>query len=232
MSDPGGGSPYGPGQDPPQGETFACPKCGHSLPVGTPICGNCGTILQGGPYVPEPLAARGIRPGAVVTFAVVVAIAVAGFLGRETIGDAIDSLSDAARDAGSGEGRFQPDIPDIDIPDIDIPEIDVGDGGGPRVPGARNVGQVVREIRAAGIPCAQMDVQAADEYVASGSCISNGLHVQMNIYFRDVTMEFAREFYSDWPFATVHRDNWWISGDTELMRTIARGTGARFRPPS
>lgn len=210
--------------------TFACPKCGHSVPVGTPICGNCGAILQGGgPHVPEPLAARGIRPGAVITFAVSLALAIAGFLGRGAIGDAFDSLTDAVEDStnpGIGGGQ------DIEIPDIDVPDIDTGEVGGPRTKGARNIGQIVREIRAAGIPCANMDVQSADDYVASGSCLSNGQHVQINIYFRQVTMDFARDFYSDWAFATAHRDNWWISGDTELMRRIANALDARFRPPS
>ncbi len=209
--------------------TFPCSKCGHQLAPGTPICGNCGTILQGGPHVPEPLAARGIKPGAVITFAVVLATVVAAFFGREAIGDAFDSLSDAVEDStttGIGAGE------DIEIPDIDVPDIDTGEVGGPRTKGARNIGQIVREIRAAGIPCTNMDVQSADDYVASGSCLANGQHVQINIYFRQVTMDFARDFYSDWAFATAHRDNWWISGDTELMRRIANALDARFRPPA
>lgn len=222
-----GGSPFDEHTDEPQTPTFACPKCGHSLPVGTPICGNCGTILQGGTHVPEPLAARGIRPGLTIAFLLALGLLVAGFLGREQIKDAFDSVGDTFDDAAPGI-----DVPDIDIPEIDIPDIDPGDGLGPRVEGARNIGQIVREIRAAGIPCAQMDVQSADDYVASGSCISNGTHVQINIYFRQSTMAFARDFYSDWAFATAHRDNWWISSDTGVTRAIARGLDAKFTPPS
>lgn len=218
-----GGSPFDEHTDEPKPETFACPKCGHSLEVGTPICGNCGTILQGGSYVPEPLAARGIRPGAVISVALTIAVAVAGFLGRDAIGDAFDSVGDSA-------SRI--DVPDIEIPDIDIPDFDPGDPLGPRIPGARNVGAVVREVRAAGIPCTNMDVQAADGYVASGSCQSDGRHVQINVYFRQATFDFAEQFYADFAFASAHRDNWWISGDTALMRRIARATGARFQPPS
>lgn len=227
----GGGSPFDEHTDEPQTPTFACPKCGHSLPVGTPICGNCGTILQGGTHVPEPLAAGGLRPGPIIAVAFVVALGVAGFLAREEIGDAIESLGDAVEDSTRPGAQ----------PDIDIPELpDFGGGGGngggagpgPRVEGARNVGQIVREIRAAGIPCGSMDVQSADDYVATGSCQSNGSHVQINIYFTPATMAFARDFYSDWAFATAHRDNWWISGETELMRAIADGLGARFKPPS
>lgn len=221
----GGGSPFDEHENEPAEQTFACPKCGHNLPVGTPICGNCGTILQGGPYVPEPLGARGFRPGAVIAVAFVVAIAIAAFLARGPIGDAIDSLGDTIDDVSV-------DVPDVEIPDIEIPTFDPGDPLGPRVPGARNVGQLVRAIRAAGIPCGQMDLQAADEYVASGSCLSNGRYVQINIYFRQVTFEAAQDFYSDWAFATVHRDNWWMSGETALMRRIARGVGGRFKPPA
>jgi hypothetical protein len=223
----GGGSPFDEHTDEPQTPTFACPKCGHSLAVGTPICGNCGTILQGGTYVPEPLAARGFRPGPIIAVAFVLALGIAGFVAREEIGDAFESLGD------TGDGSTVSE-PDVDIPDI--PDFGGGGGGngggGERVEGARNIGQVVREIRAAGIPCGNMDVQAADDFVASGSCQSNGRHVQINIYFRPETMAFARDFYSDWAFATAHRDNWWISGDTELMRAIAEGLGARFKPPS
>ena len=221
-------SPFDEHTSEPQGPTFACPKCGHSLTVGTPICGNCGTILQGGSHVPEPLAARGIKPGAVIVFALAVAVVVAGFFGREAIGDAIDSLSDAVEDSTSGSGAGQ----DIEIPDVDVPDVDPNDPAGPRTEGARNVGQIVREIRAAGIPCTNMDVQAADDYVTTGSCLSNGQHVQINVYLREVTMEFARDFYSDWAFATAHRDNWWISGDTALMRRIATALDAKFKPPS
>jgi hypothetical protein len=225
-----GGSPFDEHTDEPKTPTFACPKCGHSLEVGTPICGNCGTILQGGTYVPEPLAARGIRPGRVIASVLSLALLIGGFLARGQIKDALDSATSIVGD-GSGAG-VDIDIPDIDIPDIDVPDFDIGDGTGPRVEGARNIGQVVREIRGAGIPCSNMDVQSADEYVASGSCQSKGQHVQINIYFRPETMAFAREFYSDWAFATAHRDNWWISGDTALMRSIATGLGARFKPPS
>ena len=220
----GGRSPFDEHPDEPQQPTFACPKCGHSLTVGTPICGNCGTILQGGAYVPEPLGARGIRPGAVISFALAVAVAVAGFLGRDAIGDAFDSVTE--------DGGPDINVPDIDIPNIDIPDFDPGDPLGPRVQGARNIGQVVREIRAGGIPCTSMNVQGADQYVASGSCLSNGQHVQINIYFRQVTFDFAADIYADYPFASAQRDNWWISGDTALVRRIARATGARFRPPS
>lgn len=217
----GGGSRYDEHPDEPQPQTFSCPKCGHSLTVGTPICGNCGTILQGGSYVPEPLAAHGFRPGPIISIALTAALGIAGFLGRDSIGDFFSrTVDDVSVDA--------PNFPDIDIPDIDP-----GDPLGPRVPGARNVGQIVREIRAAGIPCTQMDVQSADDYVATGSCQSEGRHVQINIYFRQVTFDAGRDFFiSDWPFATAQRDNWWISGDTAVVRAIARGLDAKFRPPS
>ncbi len=223
----GGGSPFDEHPNEPKPETFACPKCGHSLAVGTPICGNCGTILQGGTHVPEPLGASGFRPGLVAASAFALALLVAGFLARDTIRDAFDSFGDTVKDATGGA-----DIPDVEIPDIDIPDFDPGDPLGPRIEGARNVGEIVREIRAAGIPCGSMDVQVADGSVATGSCQSRGQHLQINIYFRQTTFEFAQGFYSDWAFASAHRDNWWISGPTPVIRRIARELDARFTPPS
>lgn len=229
MSQAGGGpgSPFDEHLDEPKPQTFSCPKCGHTLEVGTPICGNCGTILQGGSYVPEPLAAHGIRPGRIISIALTAALGIGGFLGRDSIGDFFSETVDDV------SGVEAPEFPDINIPDVEIPDFDPGDPLGPRVPGPRNVGQIVREIRAAGIPCTQMDVQSADEYVATGSCQSNGRHVQINIYFRQVTFDAGRDFFSsNWPFATAQRDNWWISGDTAVVRAIARGLDAKFRPPS
>ncbi len=215
-------------------ETFSCPKCGHQLPVGTPICGNCGTILQGGTYVPEPLAASGIRPGPIIAFALALAVIVAVFLGREQIKDAIDSVSDAFETETAQEPR-----------DIDVPEIGGGDGGGRNKggngrdrsvarpqKGARGVPEVVRELRAAGIPCSPAHVDSSDEFVETGNCQSNGQHLQINLYFTPETMEFARDFYADFAFASVHRDNWWISGDAALMRRIHAAVGGRFQPPS
>ncbi len=212
-------------------QTFPCPKCGHQLPVGTPICGNCGTILQGGTYVPEPLAAHGIRPGPVIAVALVAALGVAAFLGREQIKDVVDAVTD----------EFETETIREDAPPADVPGGnkggnkgggDKGGAGRPDSEGARGVVQVARELRAAGIPCTQVKVDASDAFVESGSCQSNGQHVQINLYFTPETIEFARDFYADFAFASVHRDNWWISGDTALMRRIAAGLGARFRPPS
>ncbi|HEX2296286.1 MAG TPA: zinc ribbon domain-containing protein [Actinomycetota bacterium] len=231
----GGEGPRDPSQQggPVEVPTFACPKCGHSVPVGTPICGNCGAILQGGTHVPEPLAASGVRPGVVITAALSVALIVAGFLAREQIKDAIDSVADTFQGETSGAGA---DRPEVDIPDIDIPDIDIGGGGGgggrPRGQGGTNVGAIVRELRAAGIPCSNMQVQSADAYVATGSCQSNGQHVQINVYYTPETMAFAEDFYSEFAFASAHRDNWWISGETGLVRRIARALDARFQAPS
>ena len=232
MTGTGGEGPFRE-EDPMAGtETFSCPKCGHQLAVGTPICGNCGTILQGGPHVPEPLAASGIRPGPIIVLALVVAVVVAVFLGREQIKDAIDSVSDAF------ETETEPgDQPDIDIPPIGGNGGDKGDkggndDGGRAQKGARGVPEVVRELRAAGIPCSPAHVDSSDEFVETGNCQSNGQHVQINLYFTPETMEFARNFYADFAFASVHRDNWWISGDTALMRRIHAAVGGRFQPPS
>lgn len=238
MSDATGGkSPFDEHEDEVQTPTFACPKCGHSLAVGTPICGNCGTILQGGTHVPEPLAARGVRPGPVIVFALAVALVIAGFLGREQIKDAVDSIGDTVEGSSSGAE----DTTDIGGPGGGgggggRPNRGGGGGGGgegrPQQNGPRNIGVIVRELRAAGIPCSAMKTDSSDEYVVTGSCQSNGSHVQINIYLQPQTVEFAEEFYADFGFASVHRDNWWISGETSLMRAIHQALGGRFQPPS
>lgn len=222
----------GPGGETPPQETFRCPKCGHSVPVGTPICGNCGTILQGGSYVPEPLAASGIKPGAVIVFAFVLALGVGGFLARDQIADLFESAGDAI-----GEGTDSAGPTSIGGGG-GVPGGggggggNGGGGGGSRPAGARNVGEIVREIRAAGIPCTSQKVDSSDDYVATGSCQSEGQHVQINLYFRPESMAFAEEFYADWAFATVHRDNWWISGNEAVMRRIHKALGGKFTPPS
>lgn len=229
----GGGGPIDPGSGSVQPETFACPKCGHSVPVGTPICGNCGTILQGGTHVPEPLAARGIKPGAVVTFAVVLAIVVAGFLARDEIGDLFESASEGFDTAT--ESADPETIGGGGAGNIGGGNGGGGGGGGGRgneIEGPRHVADLVRRMRAAGIPCSPAKVDSTDAYVETGSCQSNGQHVQINLYFQPESFEFAKEFYADWAFASVHDENWWISGDTALMRRIHAAIGGRFRPPS
>lgn len=230
----GGGGPFDePGSESVEPETFRCPKCGHSVPVGTPICGNCGTILQGsGTHVPEPLAARGIKPGAVITFAVALALVVAGFVARDEIGDLFESASDSF-DTGS-ESADPETIGGGGAGNIGGGGGGNGNGGGDgnEIKGPRHVSEIVRRIRAAGIPCSPAKVDSSDDYVETGSCQSNGQHVQINLYFRPESFEFAKEFYADWAFATVHQDNWWISGDTALMRRIHAAIGGRFQPPS
>lgn len=226
MSDAsGGGSPFDEHENDVQIPTFACPKCGHSLPVGTPICGNCGTILQGGTHVPEPLAARGVKPGVVIVFSLAVALVVAGFVARDSIGELFDSVSEEF-ESGSDSG-----VPGT----IEEPGGGGGGGGGggsDRIEGPRHVGELVRRMRTAGIPCTSAKVDSTDDYVETGSCQSNGQHVQINLYFRPESFQFAKEFYRDWAFASVHDDNWWISGDTALMRRIHAALGGRFTPPS
>lgn len=226
MSDAsGGGSRFDEHENDVQIPTFACPKCGQSLPVGTPICGNCGTILQGGTHVPEPLAARGFKPAAVMVFALVVALGIAGFVARDDIAELFETTT---VELDGGADRAIPETSKKKQPGGG------GRGGGQsgRIEGPRSTGQIVRRIRAAGIPCASAKVDSSDGYVETGSCQSNGQHVQINLYFRPESFRFAEDFYDDWAFATVHDDNWWISGDTALMHRIHAALGGRFTPPS
>ncbi|MDQ4025537.1 MAG: zinc ribbon domain-containing protein [Actinomycetota bacterium] len=219
--------------------TFPCSKCGHQLAPGTPICGNCGTIQGGGggTHVPEPLAAAGIKPGAVIAALLVVFAAGAAFFARGPISDAIDSVSGAideaaedasgANDGGGGKNGGGGEIGGAGA----------GGGGsngtGQRVPIAyRHVPQVVRDIRAGGIPCTSARVDSSDAYVETGSCQSGGSHVQINLFFDARSIEFAREFYADFAFASVHADNWWVSGETSLMARIQKVLGGRLNRPS
>lgn len=211
------------------GGRHPCPKCGHELEQGTPICGNCGTIQGGGPHVPQPLAAAGIRPGAVITVGLVLALTAGAFFARGAIADLFRSVDTAVEDATGGAAGEQ-DPPDIGGGGAATP------GGksdkGPRVPiGYRHVPQVVADLRAGGIPCTSTQVASADGYVESGSCQSNGSHVQINLYFDPGSMKLARQFYAEFAFASVHADNWWVSGETALMERIQKVLGGKLNRP-
>ena len=214
-----------------------CPKCGHELEPGTPICGNCGTIQGGGggTHVPQPLAATGIRPGAVIAAGLVVALAAGVFFARGAISDAFDSVSGAVDEATGGAAE-----------DGDPQEIGGGgaggpggggpggggSNGGPRVPvGYRHIPQVVSDLRAGGIPCTSTRVDSSDDYVETGSCQSNGSHVQINLYFDPGSLKLARQFYADFAFASVHADNWWVSGETALMARVQKVLGGKLNRP-
>ncbi|MDQ3982570.1 MAG: hypothetical protein M3271_07825, partial [Actinomycetota bacterium] len=195
--------------------------------------------LQGGTAVPPPLAASGIRPGAVLWALFAIALAVAGFVGRDRIADAFDSARGAVEDAAD----------EFDQDPAEPPGGGGGGGGGNAGGGGgnggggggsgggsgveiayRHVPEVVRDIRAGGIPCTGTTVDSSDEFVETGSCQSNGMHVQINLYFQPAGIEFAKEFYREFVFASVHADNWWVSGDEALMRRIRQALGGRLQP--
>jgi hypothetical protein len=215
---------------------FPCRNCGHQLDAGTPICGNCGTIVgSGGPRVPQPLAAGGIRPGAVIAAGLVVALAVGVFVARGAISDAFSSVTDAEHDV---EDFIDPPEPiRIDVPGQNEGK---GRGGGGKNGGGgqqatksgyRNIDELVRDLRAGGVPCSPARVDSADEFLATGSCQSNGSHVQINIYFTPQGLAFAEEFYAEFAFASVHDDNWWVSGETSLMANVQKALGGRLHRP-
>lgn len=227
-------------KEPPK-PTFSCPNCGHQLEVGTPTCGNCGTVLQGGTYVPPPLGASGFNPARVVVIVLALALTVGVVLARDEIADLFESAGDAVEDAtrditDPGGGGPAPNGED-------------GDGNGGRGGSAggrgkdgkggggadgeieyRRIPQVVAAIRAGGIPCSGTSVDASNAYVATGSCQSDGNHVQINLYFDPTSIEYAEDFYAEFAFASVHDANWWVSGDEALMRRIHAVLGGRFKP--
>jgi hypothetical protein len=165
----------------------------------------------------------------VITVGLVLALTAGAFFARGAISDLFDSVGDAVEDATGGAsegGRPQ----------------DIGGGGavppgggsdkGPRVPiGYRHIPQVVADLRAGGIPCSSTRVDSSDDYVESGSCQSNGSHVQINLYFDPASMKLARQFYADFAFASVHADNWWVSGETTLMARIQKVLGGKLNRP-
>ena len=98
--------------------------------------------------------------------------------------------------------------------------------------GYQSVDQVVRAINAGGVPCGQKQVDHADEYVATGSCQSRGTHVQINLYLKESTLDFGKDFYADSPFTVVHKDNWWVSSTLPVVREIKRAIGGRVTQAS
>lgn len=211
-------------------QTFACPNCGYQLEVGTPTCGNCGTILQGGTVVPPPLAATGIRPGLVIMTLLILGLGGAAFFARgliadlfESAGDAVESLEEDPAQEPIGGGR----VPGGGAGGGN------GGGGGEEVVeiGYRRVAEVVRDMRAGGVPCSPARVDHSDDVIETGSCQSNGSHVQINLYFDPNAIEYAEEFYREFAFASVHDANWWVSGETALMARIQKAIGGRLHRP-
>jgi hypothetical protein len=115
--------------------------------------------------------------------------------------------------------------------DVPAPEV-VLEGGEP-APGYGGVREIAADLRAGGIPCRRVAIDASEETVESGSCTVRGTHVQMIVYRTQGTLDFAiTEIYGDdWPFAYVHDENWFVSTTDPLARKIRRVLGGTLSAP-
>lgn len=196
-------------------ETFGCPQCGHRVAYGTPTCGNCGNDLR--PYFRDsPLASptSSASPKAIALMALLLLLGGGIFLLRTPVEDFVTDVTDKVEE-------FQGTIEE---PAVEIP-------AGRPVKGYRHIDDLVRDLRRGGLVCRQMRV-TSDVNLETGSCQSRGTHVQINIYLEPNTLKGAREIFQDWPFDTVHKDNWWVITSRPVAKEVARITGGRFQKAS
>ena len=113
----------------------------------------------------------------------------------------------------------------IEEPAVEIP-------AGRPIKGYRKVRALVGDLRAGGLACTQTRIDSTNRYIETGSCQSRGTHVQINIYLEPNTLDGAREIFQDWPFDTVHQDNWWVITSRPVAKEVARITGGRFQKAS
>lgn len=197
-------------------ESFGCPQCGHRVSYGTPTCGNCGNDLR--PYFRNsPLASptSSASPRAIGLLALLLLLGGGIFLLRTPVDELVGDISDKVEE-------FQGTIEE---PAVEIPA---------RRPtkGYQRVAALVRDLRAGGLPCNAIKIDATNDYIETGSCQSRGTHVQINIYLEPNTLQGAREIFQDWPFDTVHKDNWWVITSRPVAKEVARITGGRFQKSS
>lgn len=204
--------------------SLSCPTCGHQVELGTPTCGNCGRDMSDlmGPQMPA--AGGRVTPNVVTvpfpwarigSVLVVLITAGAGFFVYQRSDEIRGAIEDVTVDL-PGPG------PDFEVPAVDAPVVG----------GHRNVQGVVRALRAGGFSCTGVDVQASNSYVASGSCLHDGFHVQINIYLTESTVEFGRDFYEVDPiFPNLRLENAFISSSLPVMRDMKRALGGKLNLP-
>ncbi|HYI44831.1 MAG TPA: zinc ribbon domain-containing protein [Actinomycetota bacterium] len=192
-----------------QTPSMPCSNCGYQVEAGSPICGNCGHPQSG--YTTgtaQTIAAGGNRRGcliAIVILFVVLGTAIWGItakIGDFFQSDQIDTITDAFDD---------------------LNDLNDGTPGGfelEKAPGPyKGVRALAVALNQGGLRCKKIDVQHADEYVASGSCqvAGNGrpgvppqTHVQINIFFARTSLEAVENQMQDGSFTFVHDDNWFV----------------------
>ena len=198
-----------------------CPSCGYGLIPGAPVCGSCGYQLQG--PVSESITAggTGFAKGAAVLL-VLFLIGGGIWLASDNIGGFFERLEDSAND-GTGIG-------DIDVPGFG------GNGGNGDNQTVRSpyggVKDIVAAINKGGLRCTQAKVDAADAYVATGSCQAPGefvrTHVQINIYFNPQSLAIADEIMRERVFHYVHDANWYVITQLPTAKRIQEILGGKL----
>lgn len=207
--------------------TTTCPSCGYRVEAGTPVCGNCGYQLSG-PALPQTMASRGT--GIVKFAAVLLVVAGIAALVLTQSNRVLDLLE------GSGAGGS------VDVTQDDGTDDDRGGGGNSSGGGDDRTGDVespykgVRELAAAlnegGLDCRRVQVDSADDTLATGSCQAPGdavrTHVQINIYFFEPSLKAAEEIMKQRVFTTVHDANWFVTTQLETAREVQQILGGRL----
>ena len=192
-----------------------CPKCGYQAEPGAPICGNCGQPL-GGYATQVSIASGGSGFAKLVMFVFI--LGGIGFLiwfmsGR--IGDFFEDSDffDDARNAIEGEVIVEEDR---------------------SVPSPyKTVRELAKAINEGGLRCTEIKEDAANEFVATGSCQAPGnefarTHVQINIYFDRNSLEASREIFGERSFTYVHDANWFVITQPKTAREVHKILGGRF----
>lgn len=184
-----------------------CPNCGYSVAVEASVCGNCGALIG------RPLATR-LAPSRTGRLAIlaVAALGVGGFFAfRETVPAILKDAWEAVEE--------ELGTPEFETPVIETPVIE-----GRIALGYRRVRPLVADLNAGGLKCNRIQVDSSDDFLEAGSCQSRGTHVQINVYLRPESIEFAETeiFSKESPFTFLHKDNWWIISSRSVVRA-ARG---------
>ena len=190
--------------------TFGCPQCGHKVPPGTPTCGNCGNDLR--PYFRnDPLAgpATSASPKLLRRLALLTLVVGAFFLYSGQVKEWLDELN----------GSISKPLPAPGVNEV------------VEIPGYAGVRPLIRDLRAGGLPCSRMQIDVAGPPVETGSCQSRGTHVQVNVYLSRASLRMADEIFSEWPFAYVHRHNWWVITSEEVAPRVRDILGGKLTRP-
>ncbi|HWL64414.1 MAG TPA: hypothetical protein VNP73_00420 [Actinomycetota bacterium] len=109
------------------------------------------------------------------------------------------------------------------IGDIARPEVE---GFTPAYAGVR---QLTGDLKAGGMECTDVTVDHEDQYSSIGSCQSSGLHVQINIFLQSSSVQGVEgQLDDDWPFTTVHADNWFVMTETKVARKVHKILGGEL----